>query len=347
MTSRTPKVQLLGYFGWGNFGDDLFREVCEENAGLLWPGAEVRAFERPRQNFSHPRPDAALRRLVSAARGAAWADTFVYAGGSVFSEVAGLARLRRHLPNRSYEALGVSVGPFANSANHRAVVSELRRFDRVVVRDQESFDRMEGYGVLGGDLAALSSRLGPAQGPRSGLVICPSSAAGMSGNELADAVSSALGSADPEITLLALHAHPRLGDHALATRIAGQLRREGRSVQVVDYGAVGIAGVVGILSRASLVWSQRLHGAIVSYLLGTPVAIVDHHEKCAAFARDIGIAPPFVAPRFSELSGTLSALGTGSMHHQRVRHPWGRSAEDYRARAWAAYAGVKASKEPK
>lgn len=347
MRPETSRVQLLGYFGWGNFGDDLFREVCEENAGLLWPGAQVRAFEGPWQNFSHPRPDAALRRLISAARGAAWATTFAYSGGSVFGEIAGTAALRGRLPNRAFEALGVSIGPFADTANQRSVVTALQGFGRVVVRDQESFDRMEGNCVLGGDLTALSSRLIPANTPRSGLVICPSRAAGLPGETLSEDVCRALGSANPEITVLALHAHPRLGDHALAAQIVSRLQREGRPVRLVDYGEVGIAGVVDVLSRASLVWSQRLHGAIVSYLLDTPVAIVDHHEKCGAFARDIDLDPAFLAAGFRELGPTLQ---TGALHsepNESSSLPWGRPAADYRSRAWASYSGINAVNEPK
>ena len=347
MRPESSRVQLLGYFGWGNFGDDLFREVCEENAGLLWPGAQIRAFEAPRQNFSHPRPDAALRRLVSAARGAAWATTFAYSGGSVFGELAGTAALRSRLPNRVFEALGVSVGPFADTADQRSVVTALQGFGRVVVRDQESFDRMEGHCVFGGDLAALSSRLTPAEAPRSGLVICPSRAAGVSVDTLSESISQALGSTNPVITLLALHAHPRLGDQALAASIASELRRRGRSVHVVHYGEVGIGGVVDVLSRASMVWSQRLHGAIVSYLLGTPVAIVDHHEKCGAFARDIDLAPAFLAAEFSDLGPTLQAGALNSEPEESRWLPWGRPAADYRSRAWASYTGTNSVNEPK
>lgn len=347
MRSRATRVQLLGYFGWGNFGDDLFREVCEENAGVLWPGAHVRAFEGAQQNFAHPRPDAALRRMLTAAHGAVWANTFVYAGGSVFSELAGTAALRSRLPNRAFEALGVSVGPFANTAAHRTVVTELKGFDRVVVRDQESFDRMDGNCVLGGDLAALSSRLVPKETPRNGLVICPSRAAGVSGDTLSEAISRALGSTKPQITLLTLNAHPRLGDNALAASIATRLRRDGHSVRLVDYRVVGIGGVVDVLSRASLVWSQRLHGAIVAYLLNTPVAIVDHHEKCGAFARDIDLDPLFLASEFNKLGNTLQTVSPDAEHKAPSYLPWGRSSDNYRTRARTAYTEVNTVNEPK
>ncbi len=347
MRSRSSRVQLLGYFGWENFGDDLFREVCGENAGVLWPGARVRAFEGAHQNFAHPRPDAALRRVLTAARGAVWANTFVYAGGSVFSELAGTAALRSRVPHRAFEALGVSVGPFANTTAHHSVVTELKKFDRVVVRDQESFDRMGGHCALGGDLAALSSRLVPTETPRSGLVICPSRAAGVSGDTLSEALSRALGSTKPQITLLALNAHPRLGDHALAASISARLRRDGHSVRLVDYGVVGIGGVVDVLSRASLVWSQRLHGAIVAYLLNTPVAIVDHHEKCGAFARDIDLDPLFLASEFSELGDTLRTVSLDAEHSAPSHLPWGRSSDAYRTRARTAYTGVNTVNEPK
>ena len=348
------RVQLLGYFGWGNFGDDLFREVCEENADRLWPGADVRAFEGPRQNFAHPRADAASGRLFRTVRGALWANTFAYCGGSVFTEIAGTAALRRHLPGHAVEALGVSVGPFATAQDHRSVVTELQAFRSLIVRDKESHDRLGGNCVLGGDLAALSRRFkppasefvspdepAPAWVPhrvqRTGLVICPSQASGIPADRVGEMLSRALASTGVEITLLALNSHPRLGDHALTASLAAHLRREGRSVRVVDYGSVGIGGVVDVLARAQLVWSQRLHGAIVSYLLGTPMAIVDHHEKCGAFARDIDLDSQFLVGGFDDLGPTLETVSREPSQSRPAPLPWGRPASDYQARAQAAY----------
>ncbi len=359
MSFQGSRIQLLGYFGWGNFGDDLFREVCQERAGMLWPQGRVRVFEGQRQNFSHPRPDAALRRLWASARGSLWATSFAHCGGSVFTELRGTAALRLKLPGLAFEALGISVGPFDAPADQDAVVAALKGFSRVVVRDQESFDRLRGDGVLGGDLAALSRRVrasevrtapvevsqasppgrDTAERERSaGVVICPSQAAPESAEDAAAQIAAALASTDERICVLALNAHPHLGDHVKASVIADELHKSGRNVELLEYGSLGIDGVFDVLGRAQLVWSQRLHGAIVSYLLGTPVAIVDHHEKCGAFARDIGLDSRFLAREFSELAATVDSLvparssgaGTGTV-------PWTRPVADYVARAEAAY----------
>lgn len=382
MTSSLPRastasrVQLLGYFGWGNFGDDLFRETCEDHAAALWPDSTVRAFESARANFSESRFLAPARRLGTTLAGALWADTFAYCGGSVFSHLTGTSRLRtRYFSSHAFEALGVSVGPFASSQDHREVVNALGEFDRVVVRDQESYDRLAGNCVLGGDLASLSRRFDPVPGvaaPSSEqrLTICPSFAAGESAAQIvADLRTSLAGSEtaldagpDLEITILTLNTHPRLGDGELSAEIAAGLQEHGWNVGVVDYGRVGITGVIEVLRSSDLVWSQRLHGAIASYLLGVPVAVVDHHEKCGAFARDIGLAPQFLVRDFADLGPTAGALdgrgrpnpspGSGRCEpvvdgaecsETGTALPWARPAADYRERALRAYMATPAS----
>ena len=341
MIRAESRVQLLGYFGWGNFGDDLFREVVQERAGMIWPQARVRAFEGDRQNFSHPRADAALRRIGTTAKGSLWATTFAYCGGSVFSELRGAAAFRLRMRRRQFEALGISVGPFGSAEDQDAVVTALSRFRRVVVRDQESLQRLNGGAVLGGDLAALSTRVPAlprnegATGARSGgIVVCPSRAAPESAADAAAQVASALRADDGRVTVLALNAHPQLGDRGKAEAIVHRLRAAGHSAELLEYGRLGIGGVFEVLGNARVVFSQRLHGAIVAYLLGTPVAIVDHHEKCRAFARDIGLDPRFLVREFGELAPLVQAV-PGSDECSAL--PWTLPVTGYIRRAEAAY----------
>ncbi|MDN5773002.1 MAG: polysaccharide pyruvyl transferase family protein [Brevibacterium aurantiacum] len=339
-TANHSRVQLLGYFGWGNFGDDLFRETCQDRASSLWPDSQVRVFEEHTSNFSPRSVISRARRFGTAAQGALWSNTFAYCGGSVFSEIAGISALRTRLfRSHRFEALGVSVGPFVHNNDLRAVVQVLRRFDRVIVRDQESCDRLSGECELGGDLAALSRRFSPAQlsadpPPGEGITICPSSAADTTGPQLTEAIGSALGSTDAIITVLALNSHPQLGDRRVAETIAAGLRDHGRDVRVLNYGSIGIGGVIDVLRSSKLVWSQRLHGAIASYLSGVPTAIVDHHEKCGAFARDIGLDHRFLVRGFEELAPTLTAIDADEFA---VSAAWTRSAVDYQQRAARVY----------
>lgn len=385
MTSTNPdvsasrRVQLLGYFGWGNFGDDLFRETCQDRAGILWPGSAARVFESPEANFSDRAFLSPLRRLGSTLVGAVWSDTFAYCGGSVFSQMAGTSALRTRLfRDHRFEALGVSVGPFTSEDEERDVIAALHTFDRVVVRDQESVDRLDGTCVLGGDLASLSRRFelqprrtgvhsnasadtsaGP-KGHQDGtrLTICPSAAAGDTAAQIIAGLTTSLAGIEPgpqagstpgsqaapgggavrpeagiEITVLALNAHPRLGDGELVRQVASGLQNLGLRVGIVDYGRVGLTGVVEVLRDSDLVWSQRLHGAIAAYLLGVPVAVIDHHEKCGAFARDIGLDPRFLVTDFSGLAPTVEYL-------RQSRLPWTRPPADYRERAHRAYVPI-------
>ncbi|MBE4694404.1 polysaccharide pyruvyl transferase family protein [Brevibacterium casei] len=335
------RVQLLGYFGWGNFGDDLFRETCVDRASLMWPDSRVRVFEGRRANLSEPSPASRVRRLRTAVHGAVWSDAFAYCGGSVFSDLSGTAALRsRFFPRHSFEALGVSVGPFSSPVDGRDVVRALRGFDRVVVRDEESLQRLDGRAEFGGDLAALNRRFAPGRG-RTGrtqegrITICPSRAANVPAADLAEDVATALGAHDGEITVLALNSHPRLGDLDAANAVAARLHAKGAQVRVLDYGDIGIEGVIAVLRSSALVWTQRLHGAIAAYLLGVPFAIVDHHEKCGAFARDIGLSDGFLVSGFAELSPTLAVADHGP--EQGRAAVWSRTPAEYRERALRTY----------
>ncbi|PAK96894.1 hypothetical protein B8X04_03040 [Brevibacterium casei] len=337
------KVQLLGYFGWGNFGDDLFRETCMDRASLMWPDSRVRVFEGRRANVSESSA-ARARRLRTAVHGAVWADAFAYCGGSVFSELTGTAALRsRFFPRHSFEALGVSVGPFSSAVDGREVVRALSGFDRVVVRDEESLERLDGRAEFGGDLAALSRRLDAGRG-RSGrsqdgrITVCPSRAANVPAADLAADVAAALGTHDGEVTVLALNSHPRLGDLDAAQAVAARLRTAGTRVRVLDYGDIGLEGVVAVLRSSALVWTQRLHGAIAAYLLGVPFAIVDHHEKCGAFARDVGLRDGFLVSGFAELSPTLAVADHSPDRAQASL--WTRTPVEYRDRALRTYTRV-------
>lgn len=330
------RVQVLGYYGMANFGDDLFRQVVTENAGKLWPGASARTFAP----MGLHRPYGDLGRIGSATRlaagtlGAAWADTFALCGGSVLQSVSGVQSLRRKLVGRRrFEALGVSVGPFDDPADGQEVLDFLSHFDRVIVRDTASAQRLGGDVTVGGDLAALVGEV-PRHNPDTarGLTICPSDASGTSAEELTGQVLDGLGGRDIPVNVLALNHHHELGDEGLSNEVAGGLREAGLgAVEVHSYRRLGVDGVIRFLAGSLAVWTQRLHGGIVSYLVGTPFVIVGHHAKCRDFASDIGLDPSLVLPtRGGDWSGASKTL----------EHPFGHwqlDPDEYMAKARSTY----------
>ena len=169
------RVVAYGYCGYQNFGDDLFRLVVSERASDLWPGSESRVFaptagfaniNTVSRHLSHiyqsPTRGGSAAGLFAAVAGIAWGQTIALCGGSTLRALSGVQRThaaiaRRHL--RAFQGLGLSVGPFTNTAQATEVEHFLANFTRLVVRDTPSLETLNGVlrdrAVLGGDLAAL------------------------------------------------------------------------------------------------------------------------------------------------------------------------------------------------
>lgn len=326
------RVQIIGYYGMGNFGDELFRAVVAKRADEWWPGARVRAFALRRPSLvSRPGRLGGALRLGAAAAGLAWADRFALCGGSTLTGVAGVQALRvRLLGDRPIDALGVSVGPFASDADRQQVCALLDRADRIVVRDAASAERLGGDVTVGGDLAALAPL--PARRPDAdAITVCPSAPSGVPPERWAAQLIAALPPCS-RVRVLALNHHPTWGDVAASRRTGAALAAAGHEVLVLAWHDLGLAGTCAALADSAAVWTQRLHGGLVAYLTGTPFVLVGHHAKCADFGADIGLHPSLlVAPTDDWADAARLSLT--------APEPWEVSPEAYRRRAEQSYPG--------
>lgn len=335
------RVHAVGSYGFGNFGDELFVDTVRRRMGLLWPEASVRTFTPsvPSTIYASSSPAGKLTRLGAAAIGLAWADTIAICGGSVLQDVGGVARLRqRALGRRRVEALGVSIGPFPSDAAAQRVEAFLDHVDRLVVRDPASVERLAGLRhhsepVIGGDLVALNDMIEPTTREENLVTICPSAAAGNDVavliHQIADAVAAASTPVPPQIVLLALSTHRNSDDEALCAQVATGLEERGVTVDQQSFGQLGLAPTCRLLARSTMVWSQRLHGAVVAYLAEVPFLLVGHHAKCVDFGNDIGARNRIIGPRepWAPTVSTLTADSDAPLLCPR----------DYRARARTAY----------
>ncbi|OFT44127.1 hypothetical protein HMPREF3159_15930 [Brachybacterium sp. HMSC06H03] len=318
-------IAVVGYFGWGNFGDQLFLDTVRRRREELWPGSsEILALTtRDLGRHATTGPLGALVRAAHSLRILRRADVLAYCGGSVFTDVSGVDALRRRLRPDRVQALGVSVGPFADEQARQDVKQYLGEFERIVVRDDSWTLLQEDLPLLpepvdgppagieqGGDLAALSPLITrAADDERSGLVVCPSAAADADVDLLAEQVLQArramrLRGLPAPVRLLALNGHPRNGDEQLVRALAAALRDQGVECTTSSFLEIGLERTAAMLGSASLVLSQRLHGAIVAYLSGGRFLMLDHHAKCRAFVEDISgdaaVCVPVHAPDLSE-----------------------------------------------
>lgn len=312
------QMTFSGYYGMGNFGDDLFGYVAHHAQKKYWPGFQsaVLAPPIPGLNIPHrvprflakafPRHDklGALTRLGVTSASIVRSNNFIYAGGSIFSGNPGVRSLLRVLPQSHVSAIGVSIGPFLTKENRRRAASTISKFRYVSVRDQASVDIAESLGVSvtrSADLAGLLPSMMPAKsGPTDKtcmkIVFAPcsnDSVIGHTPRDFCEKFISAMRRISMQhrskVTVLGLNYHYRTTDEELGYSVAEALRADGQDVDYVSYKSLGFKETVQLMAGSDLVVSGRLHGAIVAYAYGVPFVLNEYHSKCADFLDDIGI----------------------------------------------------------
>lgn len=325
------RIQLAGFYGMDNFGDDLFVAIARYYRLRLWPTSTVRTFAPAARWYQRQGPAGKLARLVCAALGAHWADEVVLMGGSVLQRLSGTMRLRAR-QGLITQALGVSVGPWADDRDQAEVTALLDACEQVVVRDAMSVHRYP-RALLGGDLAALTPRSWLEAEPHGRVLICPSAAA-----DPADVARFALRCAETlaetgaEAVVCSLNSHPQLGDAEVAQLVARVCIDRGVPVDVCDYRTLGLEATLKLIAGARAVWTQRLHGAVVAYVAGVPYVLAGHHEKCRAFAQDTLGLRGLVAADGEGIHRAGPASLEGVLAHRAV--------DTYRRRAEQAYLGA-------
>ncbi len=327
---RRLRIGFTGYYGMNNFGDDLFGAICSTAARRFWngeprlagpaiPGVDAR-YTMPRwypaSAYGAGGVAGKASRLYSFLRAVRSCDVLAMGGGSVitgrdsFRKPLMLSAQRRG--RLQLAAVGVSIGPFDDSASEAAVAAFAERFAYIAVRDRRSYELAVrlGLGAIthdGRDLAGLLPLLAPVSPQRTahgdgdrpiriGVAPCnyavgrypaPDPRAWQAG--LAEALSALARTQRVQVDVFSLNEHALHGDRALALDLRSRLIDAGIAAQLLRYRGSSPVDIARAIARCDAFISARLHGAIVAYLQGVPFAIVDYHAKCADFAGDIGL----------------------------------------------------------
>lgn len=310
--SRRKRAFIVGYYGMSNFGDDLFREVISAQAGRLLPEYEVRptTWLRPSVNRRYASPTffGSVLRLIAGVVAAVRSDVIVLGGGSVLWGLTGVRAVQwklSRLTRTRFQALGVSIGPFPTNDDRVAVSRFLRGLDRLVVRDQASISLGKEMGLgstlrMGGDLAALYPQTITLQSYRDprvrliGLALCNFPGFDVESEEnMINAFASSLRATstpgiEDRVCVISLNNHSHYGDDALSRRAVEKLSAKGVPALLVRYVDMGVRETWSLISSLDGLVAVRLHAAISAYLSSVPFALLEYHEKCAAFCDDVG-----------------------------------------------------------
>lgn len=311
-------VFFTGYYGMGNFGDDLFGITALEHvhrwsgvteARLIGPsleGTRGRGTVPDRLGDAYARDDriGQLLRLGAQVDGRRRADLLVHAGGSLFKDYRGARAVADRLVGKRMKraALGVSIGPFATVEAERRVREYLARFDFISVRDDVSLDWLASSGLdvphfIAGDLVGALS-LPPARqtGPALGISLAnfarfsPSDddASSLYYRSLVDAAVEAAKARGLRLAAFDLHGGQVNGDWQWANFVARQGENAGVKVDIYSRRDMNSLEIVQEIGGCDAMISARLHGGIVAYLSGVPLVMVEYEPKCTGFLDDIG-----------------------------------------------------------
>ena len=339
--SRRFDVALLGYYGFGNLGDDLLLEAflgLLREAGV--PEDHVIVFS------AKPEETRSLCSVQSADRwspASLWAtlrrsETLLYGGGGLFQDatsvrsavyyasVAHLARMAGCAP----WSFGQSFGPFRTKTGEALSRSAVRRMLFRGVRDGRSLEILKSWGLSGTltpdavfSLASEETGSGKRGGvllvnlrPWPGdLTVRAAAEAGRLSEEAGiPLVGVAMSDAD-EILLRSLSDG--------GTLPCAEIRRP-----------VGLQDARRLWSDAAASFGMRLHFCVLSALFGVSCTAVPYDPKVAGFAQDIGM-PCFPETRTGgrrpertarELGGQVRSeflnawrdLRDGNMSHSRI-----------------------------
>lgn len=152
------KITLNGYYGFANYGDELFNLTTVLAARRWWAahrldilGPPVEGIDAdfrvpgwfPPKLYTAPGLAGKLSRLAFLIAAVLRRDLIVYAGGSTLSYGSIMKKFQRMAAERGtveFAAIGVSIGPFLDEADEAEAARFLRRFTYFSVRDRKSVD---------------------------------------------------------------------------------------------------------------------------------------------------------------------------------------------------------------
>lgn len=342
------KIALFGYYGRNNFGDDLFVYVISR-LSERFPSLRCRfvAVSQKKEIVAYgigaPGLGKFLARndlLGAAARyacyvsGAIWADHLVFAGGTLFGQQASLRFSQSiygfsKLLRKPVSAIGVSVGPFFEQKQRDRVLSSLRAFREVAVRDGVSLATLREGGLtnasVSGDIVlALPTIYRPAKTSEQKRTLL---------------IAVHLSEYEETSILIAKHLVQRslintisvvsLDEETNASleRLAFNFRGMGVEVITKRYDD-SICEIVDLIASAKFVVTSKLHGGITAFAYGVPFVMFAYQRKCLDFLSDNGLPIAKLGPlTSSDVQDLVDASLATQRDEEEVRNLASDSAE--------------------
>lgn len=292
------RLVLLGYFGFGNAGDEavLAAEVSALRS-VLGPETEfvVISGDVAHTRDVHGLPAVSRTSIPDVLRAIRASDGLIAGGGSLLQDVTsarpvafyGGVMLAARLARKPVFVYAQGLGPLRRAPNRWLASRALRRATYVALRDRESALLAEDLGVrevdlvpdpvLGLDLGELDESGGPK--PRLAVALRPWD--GM--DDWLPRVTEVLTALAPEAELAFVPLHGGQ-DVELAESLAAVVGEPARVV----YPDGGYRAALEAVAGAQAVFGMRLHALIAAAAANRPFVALSYDPKVTAFALSVG-----------------------------------------------------------
>lgn len=304
------KAVIFGYHGMKNFGDDFFlsyilNKLSEKNVSRCFVTARGNV---AKENYKNNLEIIEILPKVNRFKGydkwlllflyALKSDYLIFCAGSIFTilpeKVFCLTISAAKLFNRRLKiiAIGVSIGPFSSNAQEQKVVSALKSFDRVVVRDKKSCS----YGLSRNlkfvrDIAFTHSPRFVKKCSPLGIALNPYASIFPDGtlkseilrnDKIVECIAESVPLSAGSIKVFVTCGDERYGDTFLAQDLIEKLTAKGYSSELVTYDG-DIKRFEEELGSVEKLIASRLHAGFFAVLAGCQVFQLMYAEKIKEF----------------------------------------------------------------
>ncbi|MBO8127076.1 MAG: polysaccharide pyruvyl transferase CsaB [Firmicutes bacterium] len=299
------KVLLLGYFGYGNYGDEWSLQAVSSAVSRCLPNGEVTVVSADPEYTRRLHGLPAVGRGFSSLRNAvSGCDLLVAGGGSLLQDATSLHSLLFYLAIIGYAQRkgkkvvlwGQGLGPLKRRVSRQLTVKILNGVDLITLRDSASWRLLTEIGVtrpeihlaadpvFGADLPEISAKREPVI-----TVVLrdwPSLAPSRWLPPLAQAVSTLAMEKGLKVQVYSFQAER---DRPIACSFQELLAYAGLEC-VVHYGWQSLEAPFYTFAKSRLVVAQRYHALALAALAGTPSLALAYDPKVVALAGELGIS---------------------------------------------------------
>gem|GEM_PF-594571 len=325
LPSRGVRFFLLGYYGFGNWGDELSLlasietlSQISEKTGVPFSIEVLYASPQPLIAFPGKVQIVERKEWLAIFRALRRADFVIVAGGSLLQDKTSFRSLLYYLFllrlalcwRKKVIFYGCGLGPLERTLSRVMVNALLRRVSLFVARDTETFQYLtslrglEEVAVLGGDPVLYWSNRLPARNSSGERVAFFLRSEGLSMEKVSRELQSFAKLSGERVEIVAFH---EARDGCFLSEIA---RRAGCSYRVFSKPQE----IWDYFSSLKMVFSMRLHPLIIATLFGIPWFAFDIDPKIAAFSGSLGFnnllaLDDFAARQLSECLQYVPSLG--------------------------------------